>query len=37
MTAALTSPPRVVLYEGPGSEPLTATDRSSLLADLLDQ
>ena len=37
MTAALTSPPRVVLYEGPGSEPLTATDRGSLLADLLDR
>ena len=37
MTAALTSPPRVVLYEGPGSEPLTSSDRGSLLAELLDR
>lgn len=36
MIATLT-PPRVVLYEGPGAVPLEATDRRDLFARLLDR
>jgi NAD-dependent dihydropyrimidine dehydrogenase PreA subunit len=34
---AAPTPPRVVLYEGPGAEPLQAADRRELFAQLLDR
>lgn len=34
---AATLPPRVVLYEGPGAEPLEPNDRRELFAQLLDR
>ena len=37
MIASLPSPPRVVVYEGPGANPLPAADRAPLLAALLDR
>ena len=37
MIATTPSPPRVVLYEGPGSEPLATADRTTLVGDLLDR
>lgn len=37
MIAALPAPPRVVVYEGPGSTPLAAADRAALVAGLLDR
>ncbi len=37
MIATIPSPPRVVLYEGPGSEPLAVAERTSLIGDLLDR
>ena len=37
MIATTPSPPRVVLYEGPGSEPLEAGERTALIGDLLDR
>jgi NAD-dependent dihydropyrimidine dehydrogenase PreA subunit len=37
MMIAATLPPRVVLYEGPGAEPLEPKDRRELFAQLLDR
>ena len=37
MIATTPSPPRVVLYEGPGSERLATADRTTLVGDLLDR
>jgi len=37
MIATTPSPPRVVLYEGPGSEPLAAGERTTLIGNLLDR
>ena len=37
MIATTPSPPRVVLYEGPGSDPLATADRTTLVGDLLDR
>ncbi|MFM7034383.1 MAG: ferredoxin family protein [Planctomycetia bacterium] len=37
MIATLPSPPRVVLYEGPGAVPLAPADRGRLVAALLDR
>ena len=37
MIATTPSPPRVVLYEGPGSEPLEAGERTTLIGNLLDR
>jgi Pyruvate/2-oxoacid:ferredoxin oxidoreductase delta subunit len=37
MITSLPPPPRVVLYEGPGAEPLSSADRRRLCAALLDR
>jgi Ferredoxin len=37
MIATPPSPPRVVLYEGPGSEPLATDERTAVIGDLLDR
>ena len=37
MIAGPVLPPRIVVYEGPGAEPLAATERAGLFAALLDR